>query len=120
MSFDIRKLTSEELSEHYSNCVQKRATAEAEAFYLNETRKRLLDTLTLANMDDDPSLSHAKALSLARASKEFGIHLDGQRVAFEERWQAYGDYHECDFEIKRRLNANFSKNMERHNNKMIT
>lgn len=112
MSFNIRTLSSEQLSEHFSGCVQKRAAAEREAFYLDENRKRLLDVLTLQIMDDDSGISHAKASSRARASEEFKTHLEGQAVAIEDRWQAYGDFKECDFEIKRRLQLSFSKNRE--------
>ena len=120
MSFDIRKLTSEELSEHFHNCIHQRAKAEREAFYLDEHRKRLLDVLTLQIMSDDSGSSHAKASSKARASEEFKIHLEGQSEAIENRYQAMGNYHECDFEIRRRLNANFAKNMERNVDRMNT
>ena len=109
---DIRTLSSEELSHHFYECYKRRAKAERQAFYLDENRKRLLDVLTLQYMDDDSGLSHAKASSRARASKEFKTHLDGQAEAVEERYDAIGAYHECDFEIKRRLNLSFAKNRE--------
>lgn len=117
--FNIRTLTSEELSDHFSNCVNKRAVAERKAFFLNENRKRLLDVLTLQIMDNE-KISHAKASSRARASEEFKTHLEGQAIAVEDRWQAYGDFKECDFEIKRRLNASFSKNKEWNSGHIVT
>jgi len=109
---DIRTLSSEELSHRFHEAYIRRAKAEGEDFYLDENRKRLLDVLTLQIMDDDPGISHAKASSMARASKEFKTHLDGQKAARVERFEAMGAYHEVDFEIKRRLNASFAKNRE--------
>lgn len=109
---NIRTLSSEELSHHFCECYKRRAKAEREAFYLDEYRKRMLDVLTLQYMDDDSGLSHAKASSKARASEEFKVHLEGQADAIEERYDAMGAYHECDFEIKRRLNASFAKSRE--------
>ena len=109
---DIRNISSEELSHRFHQCYKRRAKAERQAFYLDENRKRLLDVLTLQFMDEDSGLSHAKASSRARASSEFKTHLDGQAEAVEERYDAIGAYHECDFEIKRRLNLSFAKNRE--------
>ena len=117
---DIRKLTSEELSHRFWVCGQARAKAERQAFYLDEHRKRLLDVLTLAMMDEDKGLSHAKASSKARASHEFKLHLDGQAEAIEAKYQAMANYHEVDFEIKRRLNNAFSQNVQRKADSMMT
>jgi len=109
---DIRKLSSEELSQRFYEAYKRRALAEKAHFHLDEHRKRLLDVLTLQIMADDPGISHAKASSKARASDEFKTHLEGQAEAVQERFEAMGAYHECDFEIKRRLNVSFAKSRE--------
>jgi hypothetical protein len=117
---DIRGLSSEELSHRFWECGQARAKAEREAFYLDEHRKRLLDVLTLSIMDDDKGISHAKASSRARASREFDLHLQGQAEAIEAKYQAMANYHEVDFEIKRRLNNAFTQNAQRKADGMTT
>jgi hypothetical protein len=117
---DIRTLSSEELSHRFWECGKARAKAEREAFYLDEHRKRLLDVLTLQIMKDEKGISHAKASSKARASSEFDLHLQGQAEAIEAKYQAMANYHEVDFEIKRRLNLAFSQNAQRKADGMNT
>jgi len=117
---NIRTLNSEELSHRFWECGKARAKAEREAFWLDENRKRLLDVLTLAIMKDEAGISHAKASSKARASTEFETHLAGQAQAIENKYQAMADYHECDFEIKRRLNLSFAKNAEYKAGRLMT
>jgi hypothetical protein len=119
MSFNIRTLTSEELSHRFCECGYARAKAEREFFLLDEHRKILLDKLTL-KIADEKDISHNKALSYARTSKEFEAHIDGQAIAKEELYQKRADYSECDFEIKRRLNASFSKNKEWNSGRIVT
>ncbi len=107
---NIRTLTSEELSHRLHSTGNIKAKAEGEYFWLDEYRKILLDKLTLKEATN--GVSHNKALSLARTSKEFLMHVEGQREAKESLHQSRVDYAECDFEIKRRLNISFSKNRE--------
>jgi len=107
---NIRTLTSEELSHHLHETGGRKAKAEAEYFWLDEYRKILLDKLTLNEVD--AGAAHNKSLALARTSKEFLLHVEGQREAKENLHQSRVDYAECDFEIKRRLNQSFSKNRE--------
>jgi hypothetical protein len=107
---NIRTLTSEELSNHLYVTGKDRSKAEAEYFWLDEYRKILLDKLTLNEVD--AGTAHNKSLAIARTSKEFLIHVEGQREAKEQLYQARVDYAECEFEIKRRLNLSFSKNRE--------
>jgi hypothetical protein len=107
---NIRVLSSEELSNHLHKTGGVKAKAEGEYFWLDEYRKILLDKLTLNEQVD--GISHNKALALARTSKEFLTHVEGQREAKENLHQSRVDYAECDFEIKRRLNLSFSKNRE--------
>lgn len=116
----IRTLTSEELSHRFWECGRARAKAEANAFSLGENRKRLLDVLTLQIIDNDPGTSHAKASSRARASDEFKTHIEGQTASVEARFIAMADYHECDFEIRRRLNLSFAKNQEMKAGRLVT
>ena len=107
---NIRTLTSEELSHRLHTTGNQKAKAEGEHFWLDGYRKILLDKLTLKEAKD--GVSHNKALSLARTSDEFLLHVEGQREAKEALHQARVDYAECEFEIKRRLNASFSKQKE--------
>jgi hypothetical protein len=107
---NIRTLTSEELSHRLHTTGNVKAKSEAEYFWLDEYRKILLDKLTLN--EQDAGTAHNKALAIARTSKEFLTHIEGQREAKEQLHQSRVDYAECDFEIKRRLNLSFAKNRE--------
>ena len=107
---NIRTLTSEELSNRLYQTGKTRAKAEGEYFWLDEYRKILLDKLTLAEVDKGEP--HNKSAAMARTSTEFLTHIEGQREAKEQLYQARADYSECDFEIKRRLNQSFAKNRE--------
>lgn len=114
---DIRRLKPEELSHHFNECVKKRAELEGQYFLLDENRKMLLDKLTLEFAED---ASQGKALSMARTSPEFKVHVEGQAIAKQGLYQARGDLAECDFEIKRRLGSAFSQNMQRKADGMNT
>ena len=115
---NIRRLSSEELSHRFHECVKHRAELEGMYFSLDEHRKILLDKLTIEYSED--GTAHGKALSLARVSDEFKVHVDGQAVAKTELYQARGDVMECDFEIRRRLGNSFSKNREFSTGSLVT
>jgi hypothetical protein len=114
---NIRTLKPEELSHHFSECVKRRSELEGQYFLLDENRKILLDKLTMKFAED---MAHGKALSMARTSPEFKVHVEGQAIAKQALYQARGDLAECDFEIKRRLNLSFSQNMQRKADGMNT
>ena len=79
---NIRTLTSEELSHHLHATGSVKAKAEGEYFWLDEYRKILLDKLTLN--EQDAGTAHNKALALARTSRDFLTHVEGQREAKEQ------------------------------------
>lgn len=115
---NIRALTGEQLSEFFSNASQRRAELEGQYFILDEHRKILLDKLALQHADD--GMAWNKAQATARVSDEFDVHIEGQSITKQDLYQARGDVAICDFEIKRRLNANFTKNKEWNSGKLVS
>ncbi|MCK5016843.1 MAG: hypothetical protein KAS32_07200 [Candidatus Peribacteraceae bacterium] len=108
---NIRQLSSEELTNRIRETGIERAKAESEFIYYSEYRKIILEQISL-EIQETEDISAAKALSRARISSVFKQAVDEMVVATERKFLAYANYKECDFEIKRRLNASFSKNRE--------
>lgn len=117
---NIRQMSSEELSHRISETGKLRAKAEANYVYHNEYRKIILESVFLDLQEADSSLTATKAKSQARISSVFKESVDALVAATEAKFLAYADYKETDFEIKRRLNASFSKNQEWNSQKLNT
>lgn len=106
---NIRKLSGDELSAFFSTASHKRATLEGQYFILDEHRKRLLDKLAIEYSAD---LAWNKAQAMARTSDIFNDHLEAQAGVKEDLYSARADVAIAEFEIRRRLQAGFTKNME--------